>query len=948
MQNGNGRLPWIVAAAGFVLYALTMGDGVTANSLATVARVAGWDNLPLLGQPLLWFVTLPLQLLPVAWLALAVKVQAAALAAVILGLLARTLQLMPWDRTWDPAGRWTMALPVLTGCALCGLEFSFWQNATSESGELLALLPLVAAVWLLLEFNVRQDLRWLDAAAVVWGLGMAENWVMILALPLLVGAILALRRLQFFDRKFLLRMTALGLAGFAIYAVLPVANGLAPHSPLTLGQAWLASLHQTKTALLLQYKIVRARRLLAVAVAVYFLVPTLPLLVRLRDEGTSNKLGVDQFQIWLYRALRLGLLLACFWLALDPLVGPRQALQHQLDLWTPLLTFDYLDALGAAFLLGNLLLIAQPDPRNQDYARPPSWPWKPLVAPTALILVAAAVAGLLVRNTPAMVRLNFHPIDEFGVLAAKSLPAGGGVVLSDFPDKLAVFQAGLARCHKTSEWLAVNTRQLPAVEYRAQLERCRPAGWLTDLNRHPLSQVEIARLLEQVARTNRLFYLHPSYGVFFEEFYLAPTGSIYEMKRRGSDPLAVPPMTDGVLAANESFWTGIWTRDLAALATPPRHRPTFFQKQLARLALTPAPETQDRLKAAWFSLALDDWGVRLQQAGHLAEARVRLLQAVQLNTNNIPAHFNLVCNTNLATTNNMDLSAVSKMTSELEKLDRLNGFVNAGGPFDEPTFVFLRGTSFLDQELLVQAAEQLERARTLVPGSLAPELALAEIYNRLHMVARSRPLINHLRLETAKTPENRSLDLNVAMVDAYAWLQQTNLANAREVLQALVERHPKDPQINNRVLAAYIAFGDTSNALQVADAQLSQDPNDADTLNNKAMILLQSGHAAEAMPLLDHALTLTNLPTARVNRAYASLANTNFALAQSDLRQLEKEGDTSPMVSFGLATVAQHNRDTNQAVLYLRRCLTNTLAGSALWRQADAALRKLQTPPAPP
>ena len=54
--------------------------------------------------------------------------------------------------------------------------------------------------------------------------------------------------------------------------------------------------------------------------------------------------------------------------------------------------------------------------------------------------------------------------------------------------------------------------------------------------------MEIARLLEQVARTNRLFYLHPSYGVFFEEFYLAPTGSIYEMKRRGSDPLAIPPI----------------------------------------------------------------------------------------------------------------------------------------------------------------------------------------------------------------------------------------------------------------------------------------------------------------------------------------------------------------------------------------------------------------------
>jgi len=948
MQNGNGRLPWIVAAAGFMLYALTMGDGVTANSIATVARVASWDNLPLLGQPLLWFVTLPLHLLPVAWLALAVKVQAAALAALILGLLARTLQLLPWDRTWDPAGRWTLALPVLTGCALCGLEFSFWQNATSESGELLALLPLVATVWLLLEFKVRQDLRWLDAAAVVWGLGMAENWVMILALPLFMIAILWLRRLQFFERKFLVRMTALGLAGFAIYIVLPMANGLAPHSPLTLGQAWLASLHQTKEVLLLQYRILRARRLLAVAVAVYFLVPTLPLLVRLRDEGTSNKLGVDQFQIWLYRALRLGLLLACFWLALDPLVGPRQVLQHQLNIWTPLLTFDYLNALGAAFLLGNLLLISLPESGQRTSSRRSTLAWKPFILPAVLILVAGAVAGLMLRNAPAIVRLNYHPIDEFGVLAAKSLPADGGVVLSDFPDKLAVFQAGLARCHKTAEWLAVDTRQLPAVSYRAQLERRRPAGWLTDLNRHKLNALEIARLLEQVARTNRLFYLHPSYGAFFEDFYLAPTGSIYEMKRRGSDPLAVPPLTDSVVVANESFWTGVWTQDLAALATPPPHRPTFFQKQLARLALTPAPEQQDRLKAAWYSLALDDWGVRLQQVGHLAEARVRLQQAVQLNSNNIPAHLSLECNTNLAATNLMDLSAVSKLAPKLDDPNRLNGFINAGGPFDEPTIVFLRGTSFLDQGLLVQAAEQLERAHALVPGSLAPELALADIYNRLHLVARSRPLINQLRLEAAKRPENSSLDLNLALLDANAWLQQTNLANARETLQALVQRHPNDSQINNRVVAAYAEFGDTTNALRLVDAQLARDPDDFHSLNNKAMILLQSRRAAEAMPLLNHVLTLTNLPIARINRAFASLANTNFALAQSDLEQLKKEGDTSPMVSFGLATVAQHHGNTNQAVAYLENCRSNSPPGSALWWRADARLHELQGPPTKP
>ena len=78
----------------------------------------------------------------------------------------------------------------------------------------------------------------------------------------------------------------------------------------------------------------------------------------------------------------------------------------------------------------------------------------------------------------------------------------------------------------------MDTHALPTVAYRAWLERRHPAGWLTDENRHELTPVETVRLLEQIARTNRLFYLHPSYGSFFERFYLEPTGAIYEMKLR--------------------------------------------------------------------------------------------------------------------------------------------------------------------------------------------------------------------------------------------------------------------------------------------------------------------------------------------------------------------------------------------------------------------------------
>jgi tetratricopeptide (TPR) repeat protein len=835
---------------------------------------------------------------------------------------------------------------VLTACAVCGLEFSFWQEATSSCGELLDQLLLAGALWLLFEFNVRQNTRWLDAATIVWGLGMAENWVMLVTFPFFIIGVIWLLRLDFFRWQVILRLAVLGLMGFSIYFVQPMANGLMPHSPWTLHQAWIASLRQTKNIfLLLYYQFWRGHRLLTIAVVIYFLVPTLPLLVRMRDQGTHNISGVDRFQIWIYRTLRVGLLVACFWLAFDPTTAARQMVQHQMGIWMPMLTFDYLNALGVGFLVGNLLLISQPVAARDDYYNfRPRFPWARFASPAATVTFVLIVIGLAARNGPAIWSLNFHPIEEFGSLAVKSLPAGRGVVLCDFPDKLVVFQAALAHNHETADWLTVDTRTLPAVAYRAALERRQPDGWLTETNRHPLTPLETLRLLEQVARTNRLFYLHPSFGYFFERFYLEPTGTIYEMKLRGKDPLDIPPMSSAATEANEQFWTDVWNKDLARLA-PPSARRSNFEYKMAHYGLIPAPRSQDRLLADWYSIPLDDWGVNLQKQGHLREAQVRLEQAIRLNTNNLSARITLSCNTNLQAGVKMGLSDVVKVAGQLGNLDRLNLIVSSGGPFDEPTVGYLMGSSFMDHGLLLQAAEQLERVRALTPGALAPELALAEIYNRLQMADRGRPLINHIKEETKNLPANSSLDLDVALVDSYSWLLQTNADNARSVLRAVVAQHPNDPQITGRVLAAYAALGDLTNALRLADAQLARAPDDITSLNTKAMLLMQFGRPAEAVTILDHVLTLTNLPAIHVNRAFAHLAAKDFALAETDLRELEKSGNASPMVNFGLATVAQNNHDTNQATHYLRLCVTNSPVGSPLWQQATARLQTFEPPP---
>jgi len=941
------RLPLFVALAALVLYACTVGGGLTLTGLPLAAKLAGWNNVPLVGQPLLWLLTLPLRVLPAAWLAPFLKLFAATLAALILGLVTRTVQLLPWDHQWDKTNRLACLLPGLTAAAVCGLEFSFWREATSSVGDLLDLLLLAAAVWLLLESQVRRNSRWLNAAAVVWGVGMAENWVMLLALPLFVAFLVRLRRRRFFRWRFILRMAGLGLAGFSVYAILPVANSLLPQSPWTWRQAWMISLHQTKSVVLLPHQIWRVSPYVVLAVAICFVLTTVPLLIRMRDKGTRNNKGkhnisrVDRSELWIYRGLRVGLLLACFWLAFDPAPGARQVLHH-FGIGIPLLTFDYLNALASAFLLGNLLLISQKAVPTRRRRSRNKFSWRQLPVPIAAAALAVVALALAVRNLPAIWQMNHRPVEQLGDLAVASLPAGRGVVLSDFPEKLLVFQAALARGHRTADWLAVDTRALPTVQYRARLEQRWPAGWLTDQTRHELTLIETRRVLEQVARTNRLFYLHPSYGQFFERFYLEPSGLVYQMKLRGQHPLDRPLMDAAATEANEQFWTRLWDQDLAAIISPPARR-SWWTAKLGRLGLAPVARDQDRLLRDWYSIALGSWGVALQRQGRLPAAQARFEQALQLNTNNLSARISLDCNTNLQAGNPLGLADLRQVASQSGKPALVEAVLNNGGPIDEPSACYLVGSVYFDHGFIVQAAEQMERIRTLIPGAPEPELKLVILYNLLGMPERSRPLVNHLREVSRQAPANNSLDLDLALQESYSWLLQTNLANARAALQAVVRQHPGDQQIASRVMLAYLAFRDFTNALQLVEERLAKVPDDVPALNDQAMVLMQSGQDAAALPVLDHVLTLTNQPAARISRAFARIATHDFARAKTELNELESSGAADGRVEFGLALVAGQGDDTNSARHYLQLCLSNTPAGGPLWQRASARLRQLNS-----
>ena len=98
-------LPWLAAAGALVFYLLTLNHWVTYDSLLPVANVSGWTWQPEIYGPVYWLLTLPFRLLPDPAIPVALNCFSAVCAALVLALLARSVLLLPQDRTQDQRQR---------------------------------------------------------------------------------------------------------------------------------------------------------------------------------------------------------------------------------------------------------------------------------------------------------------------------------------------------------------------------------------------------------------------------------------------------------------------------------------------------------------------------------------------------------------------------------------------------------------------------------------------------------------------------------------------------------------------------------------------------------------------------------------------------------------------------------------------------------------------------
>ena len=955
------RLPWLIGAGGLLVYLVTLNHWVSLHSLGTAARISGWLWRPALDKPLTIALLFPFHFLPETSIPLALNLFTALCAALTLALLARSVSLLPHDLAPSQPFQKIQALtilstptawiPPLLAALLCGLQLSFWEHATSASGEMIDLLVFAYVIRCLLEFRVDQNQSWLSRAACIYGAGMANNWAMIGFFPLFVVAILRAKGYgPFRERPFLLRMIAWGLAGLSLYLLLPTIASLSSHGQVDFWTALKAHLKSQKE--ILGYFRRPGFKVLAVA----SVLPVLVLSIRWKSHslqfGDDTRLGVFLTKAMVHLVHGL-VLVSSLWIALDPTFGPRN-----LGLGTAMLTYYYLSALAFGYCAGYFLLFASqtrahPEGPRANFGRWPQGIRAPLVVSTAITLFCALPFLLLWRNLSQIRATNGPSLRQFAKILYADLPSSKSVVLSDDPAEFLLLRAeSSAHRHDKKDPLLLDALSLSSPRYQALLARLFKSRWPIAAPANLAQAInpgQILDLISKFAAHEPVVYLHPSFGILFELFTAEPTGAVHLLAPRHlpEAPASVPASLP-VLSTNEQFWQNCWSQDLHGLAERTKEQRKYppGTSRALRASLFLATERNATLSfaGATYSKRLNDWGVQMQRLGHGSEAESWFRRALELNPENLTAHINLKyaerCDHGDKT--RLDPAAVQNEFSELfAKHNNWHGIVQANGPVDEPSFLFRSGRLLLSSGNGRQAVAEFTRCAELAPDWPTPKLWLAQSHIQL------RDFTNALEvtdvIERAGRPEEgQSLArLLECRATALRGLGRTN--DAAACIESFLTQHTNHGEVLSVAADLYEWNAQFDKELALLDRLLESEPNRADLLSRKGVAQLQLSRFEAAIGTLTSALTLApKSENTRLCRAVAYLGADQLDAAGADYQELLASAANPRNALFGLGTIAWRRQDTNLAIQYYQQYLSNGVSQARQDVLAAERLKQLQ------
>ena len=951
--------PWLVAAAALVLFGVTLNHWVTLGSLPLVAQITGWDwhPLPLRWRPepmmpLYYVVTLPVRLLPAAWQPLSLNAFAALCAALALGLLARSVRLLPHDRTRDQRqrepGEFALLsmraafLPPLFAVLMLAGQPAFWQNAVAASNDMLDLLVFAFVIACLLQYRISQNDRCLLVMAFVYGVGITNNWALIGFFPLFLIAMVWIKGIAFFNLRFVARMTACGLAGLLLYLVIPLQGSLGGDH----ANFW-SLLHQELAAQSFGLKLLPRWVLLLAAM------PTvLPLLfagVKWPSFGGEISAAGDMLTQLMLRVLHVAFLLLALVTFFDFRYSPGTSIREvSRELPIAFLTFYYMAALVIGYFTGYLLLL---------FGRQPAQGWQRSsgllqVFRTGMLalvcLLAAAAPAALYWNDVPRVRAGTSPaLAQYADELVDGLPAKGTIVLSDDPARLFLLEAACQRRGVANKNILIETSAFPHRQYIQYLvsryAELKKVMTPPDRLRLVLPPGSLVNFLLRDDRTQPVYYLHPSFGYYFEAFYMKPHGAVYEMKPFTNSASQPPPPSAAEIVANEAYWN-----------------------RMEKGPLLPLPETAKldataQAVAIDYSVALDFWGAELQRANHLKEANTRFTEALRLNTNNIVAKINLAYNNQLQKGDHNPIQSQELLERAYSLYRGLVPMIKFNGPMDEPELDLLFGELLAKGKNFRQAAALFERRLELIPGDAEAELDMARTYVDVGQGNKALDALHHMRNTARINP------WELTRVEALAQVANTNYSAAERILRDAIKANPNDPA-RLAILAEFFRVT-AYNALQAhKDQEATQRFNNAlanidlelqllasntsgsssydllDALMKKAEVQMMLNADAAAVATLDQVIQLQpSNPTALLNRAIAEVQLKKTQAAKEDYTSLRNLlPQESYVADVGLADIAAGAKDRAEEIRCLRRYLKSAPNDTSEYTIVKQRLQKLE------
>jgi tetratricopeptide (TPR) repeat protein len=940
-------LPWLLTAVALAFYLFTMNRWVSLHNLFQAAKLSGWTWQPNLVEPLYWLVTFPFHWLPVKYIPIGLNLFSLVCAVLTLALLARSVALLPHDRTLEQRQRepgefallsipsaW---LPPVMAVMVCGLQLTFWESATAGSGEMLNLLIFAYVIRCLLEFRIDERESWLTRAALVYGLGITNNWAMIGFLPLFIAALVWIRGLSFFNLRFLGLMIAYGLAGLLLYLILPIIQSRADILAVPFWQGFKANLGNQIATLLQLYK--SARPTIAL-LSLTSLVPIFIIAIKWASSfGDTSRIGVA-LATFTFHVAHAILFLACIWVAADPPFSPRNA-----GPGFHFLTFYYLGALSVGYFAGYFLLVFGQTPARSR--RIPSYiPLMNSTIKVAVWLLFLLVPTVLIaRNLPHIRTSNGPLFKRFATLMTETLPSGGAVVLSDDFRRLLLAKSILAQKGQDKNFIFVDSGSfndhlvLEYPDYHRFLKKQYRERWPVDVpktHRTFISPLAMIPLFSTLESSNSVFYLHPSFGLYFEKFYLEPHGLAYQCKSYTSTNPFPPSLGQELIAKNEAFWNtnSDAIQGLLASASAARHREksSLLGRFSAKARLKDEANREGSTVARLYSRALDYWGVELQKAGELEKAATRLEQALELSPDNVAAEVSLQCNKKLQAKQPTTVQLSKSVTELFGPYRSWNNVIGENGPFDEPTFCYEQGVVFVQSQYFRQAMHQFARVKELDPTHLPARLWLAQLYIMAQVPERAVDVIKEVQQNRHLFIINRTNANELLFGEGSAYLANKDRAGAEAAVERTLQQFETDPEVLPKLLATasrmYLNYGAFSNALPLIDRQLAFAPDEMDA--EKIGALIRKGYAClqlqmfdKAIPPLNRVLAVTNSAPAMLNRAIAYLRSGQLDSAEKDYQALQNALPKAYPVYFGLAEIAYLRRDTNAAIKYCELYLAN-------------------------